>query len=147
MRDTWLKVTVAVCVVLVVGSTVWERYGEAGMREAERETKLAVLWTSGDPEVAENMAFMYLHYACKVGWFDRTELIVWGPSAKLLSQNEALQKRVKAMMEDGVTARACIACARSYGVVDDLRKMGITVIPMGKPLTEMLQSDWKVLSL
>ena len=147
MRDTWLKLTVAVCVVLVVGSSVWQRTGQAGKREPKKETKLAVLWTSGDPHVAERMGFMYLHNAEKVGWFDRTELIVWGPSAKLLSENEGLQKQVKQMMEDGVRVRACIVCARTYGVVDDLREMGITVIPMGKPLTEMLQSDWKVLSL
>ena len=147
MRNLWLKLLIAVCVVLVAGSTVWVHAGQAGERDAKGETKLAVLWTSGDPHVAERMGFMYLHNAQKVGWFDRTELIVWGPSAKLLSENKGLQKQVKQMMEDGVRVRACIVCARTYGVVDDLRDMGITVVPMGKPLTEMLQSDWKVLSL
>jgi hypothetical protein len=54
-------------------------------------SKLAVLWTSGDPDVAEKMAFMYTYNAKKQGWFDEVVLIVWGPSAKLLSEKKMLK--------------------------------------------------------
>ncbi len=108
--------------------------------------KLVVLWTSGDPYVAERVAFMYTHAAKKNDWFREITLIVWGPSAKLISENEKLQEKVKAMQEDGVELQACIACASSYNVVDDLKPLGFEVKGMGKPLTDYLKSDAKVIT-
>ena len=113
---------------------------------AEAE-KLAVLWTSGDPFVAHKVCFMYTHNAKKAGWWNEVQLIVWGPSSKLLAEDKGLQTEVKAMMADGVVIKACKACADSYGVSDDLAALGIEVKYMGKPLTEMLKSDqWQVLT-
>ena len=113
---------------------------------AEAE-KLAVLWTSGDPFVAHKVCFMYTHNAKKAGWWNEVQLIVWGPSSKLLAEDNDLQTAVKAMMADGVVVKACKACADSYGVSDDLAVLGIEVKYMGQPLTEMLKSDqWQVLT-
>ena len=108
--------------------------------------KLGVVWTSGDPDVAHKVCFMYTHNAKKAGWFDEVELIVWGPSSKLLSEDKSLQDKVKTMLADGVKVTACKACADSYGVSDDLTALGIDVKYMGKPLTEMLQTGWRVIT-
>jgi len=110
------------------------------------KSKLAVLWTSGDPDVAHRVAFMYTHTAKKVGWFDEVTLIVWGPSQRILVGDKDLQAKVKAMQEDGIIVEACIACAMSYGIVEELKALGIPVRPMGQPLTDYLKSDWKVLT-
>ncbi len=110
-------------------------------------SRLAVLWTSGDPEVATKMAFMYTLNAKRQGWFDEVTLIVWGPSSKLLSEDAELQEAVAGMAAVGVEIVACKACSDSYGVSDALAAMGIDVKYMGVPLTEMLKGDWKVLSL
>lgn len=107
---------------------------------------LAVLWTSGDPEVAEKVCLMYTHAAQSSNWFRQVILIVWGPSAKLLSENKSLQKKVKSMIIDGVLVQACVACADSYDVSDDLRKMGIEVLGMGKPLTSYLKAGYSILN-
>jgi hypothetical protein len=103
--------------------------------------RLAVLWTSGDPEVAEKVCFMYTQAAKNNNWFCDVRLIVWGPSAKLLTENKALQKKVKAMQESGIKVEACIACANMYGVADELKKMDIDVKGMGVPLTEYLKKE------
>ncbi len=109
--------------------------------------KLAVLWTSDNPYVAHKVCFMYTHAAKKQGWFDEVQLIVWGPSSKLLSENTAIQAKVKAMMADGVVVKACKACADSYGVSDKLASLGLEVKYMGAPLSRMLKSDeWEVLT-
>jgi hypothetical protein len=117
-------------------------------QEEESSTgKLAVLWTSGDPAVAHNVAFMYTHNAKKVGWFEEVTLIVWGPSQRLLLDDKKLQEKIKAMQEDGVVVEACIACAMNYGIVEELRALGITVRGMGVPLTNYLKDDeWNVLT-
>jgi hypothetical protein len=123
--------------------------GFFNMSNAERlseTSRLAVLWTSGDPEVAEKVCFMYTYNAKRQGWFDDVVLIVWGPSAKLLAENEALQTSVKKMMEAGVIVEACIACAQMYDVDRQLAEMDIDVKGMGVPLSNYLKDGWKVLT-
>lgn len=113
----------------------------------DNSNKLAVLWTSGDPDLAEKMAFMYTYNAKKQGWFNEVVLIVWGPSAKLLSENIMLQEYVKKMQEAGIKVEACIACAKMYEVDGKLKEMGIDVKGMGVPLSNYLKEGWKTLSL
>lgn len=108
--------------------------------------KLAVLWTSGDRDVALKMVFMYTYNTKANGWWDTIQLIVWGPSSKLLSQDTELQEYVKKMMSVGVEVVACKACSDSYGVSAKLESIGVDVKYMGEPLTKMLKSDWKVIT-
>ena len=115
--------------------------------KTDNSNKLVVLWTSGDPEVAEKMCFMYTLNAKKQGWFDEVVLIVWGPSSKLLTENTMLQDYVKTMQEAGVKVEACMACASMYNVVSDLQEMGIDVKGMGLPLSNYLNDGWKTLRL
>ena len=112
----------------------------------EKKDKLAVLWVSGDRDVAEKSCLMYTHAAKRNAWFDEVVLIVWGSSAKLLAEDEALQEKVKAMSKDGVILEACIACSNGFGVTEDLKALGIDVKGMGVPLTSYLKSGYHVLT-
>ena len=122
-------------------------YAQNEIKMENNSSKLAVLWTSGDPDVAEKMAFMYTYNAKKQGWFNEVVLIVWGPSAKLLSENKMLQDYVKKMQEAGIKVEACMACARMYEVDGKLQDLGIDVKGMGVPLSNYLKDGWKTLSL
>lgn len=111
-----------------------------------KKEKLAVLWASGDPDVAEKSCLMYTHAAKRNGWFDEVVLIVWGSSSRLLAESEELQEKVKAMIEDGVILEACIACSNMLGVTEELKALGIDVKGMGVPLTNYMKSGYHVLS-
>lgn len=113
--------------------------------KAESDT-LVVLWTSGDIEVAEKIVYMYVHAAKSAKWFDEVVFIIWGPSAKLLSENTNLQEKLKKMQEIGIRTEACVACARMYGVDDDLRDLGIDVKGMGGPLSDYLKNRYHMLT-
>jgi Uncharacterized protein conserved in archaea len=120
---------------------------KAQSSEGEKtEDKLVVVWTSGDPNVAEKVALMYTHNAKKKGWFQNVTLVIWGPSAKLISENVKLQEEVELMKKDGVVVEACIACANAYGVTEELKNLGYDVKGMGLPLTEYLKTGVKVLT-
>ena len=144
MRKAMVVVLTGVCMWLVVGLG-WQS-AQSFAAEGEAPSRLCVVWTSGDPGVAKNVCFMYTHNAKRRGWFDVVHLVVWGPSAKLLAENKDLQNEVKTMQKSGVVVEACVACAKNYGVVDDLKKLGIDVKGMGQPLTERLKGPWKVLT-
>ena len=120
---------------------------EVKAQDMETKTeKLAVLWVSGDPDVAEKSCLMYTHAAKRNAWFDEVVLIVWGSSSRLLAENEELQEKVKAMIKDGVILEACIACSNMLGVTEELKSLGIDVKGMGVPLTNYLKSGYHVLS-
>lgn len=111
------------------------------------EDSLVVLWTSGDRDVALNMVFMYTLNAKRRNWWGDVRLIVWGPSAKLLSEDRELQGVIVQMREAGVILEACKACADRYGVSADLEQLGIAVRYMGIPLTEYLKEGRHILAL
>ncbi len=108
-------------------------------KEKIDEDKLVVLWTSDDPYLAERVAFMYTHAAKRNNWFKDVTLIIWGPSAKLTSENLKIQQKLHAMQKDGIKIRACIACANAYNVSDKLKDLGLEVAGMGVPLTKYLK--------
>jgi hypothetical protein len=111
------------------------------------QEKLAVLWTSGDRQVALKMVFMYTRNARKNGWWDVVRLVIWGPSAQLLVNDEELQTYIKEMMDSGIEVVACKGCTNAYGVTDELSNMGIEVLYIGEQFTKMLKSDWKVITI
>ena len=113
---------------------------------SEPPTRQAIVWTSGDPDVAHRMTLMYAHAAQKNGWFDDVQLIVWGPSSRLLAGDKDLQAKIREMLDDGVDVKACIVCADLYGVTENLRELGIEVRPMGQPLAELQLQGWHVLT-
>jgi hypothetical protein len=113
---------------------------------ADRDDTLVVIWSSGDREVAEKMVFMYTFNARRKGWWDNVIFIVWGPSAKLLSEDEMLQEQVGKMHEAGIVLEACKKCSDMYGVSEDLERLKIDVKYMGEPLTAYLKQGMKVLS-
>ena len=115
-------------------------------KNVSEKSKLLIVWTSADKEVALKMVFMYAYNAKHNNWWDTVQLLVWGPSAKLLSEDIELKEYVKKMKDAGVILSACKACSDSYGVTDNLLKLGIEVKYMGQPLTEMLKSDWTVMT-
>jgi len=82
----------------------------------DQTEKLAVLWVSGDRDVAEKSCLMYTHAAKRNGWFDE------------------------------VVLEACIACSDQLGVTEELLELGIDVKGMGVPLTSYLKEGYHVLT-
>jgi len=109
--------------------------------------KLTVLWTSGDREVALKLLFMYTINGKAKGWWHDINIIIWGPSAKLLSEDEELKGQVNKAMHVGVTFEACRACADLYGVTETLEKLDIDVKYMGEPLTQLIKEKVNLITL
>jgi hypothetical protein len=116
------------------------------MNEEKSADHLLIVWTSGDPDVAHKMVFMYAFNAQKNGWWDQVTLLVWGPSAKLSSEDKYIQESLKNMKEQGVELLACKGCADQYGVSAKLEELGIEVKYTGTYLTDFIKSDKKVIT-
>jgi len=121
-------------------------HSNAQENTASDQSRLCVVWTSGDKEVAIKMVYIYILNGKKQDWFDNVRFAICGPSSKLLSGDKELRDYLGKMKETGVEVQACIACANMYGVTEKLRYLGVEVKGMGRPLSEMLKSDWKTVA-
>ena len=108
---------------------------------------LYILWTNGDPITADKMVFMYGLNALKRGWWKEVTIIVWGATARLVSENDEIQKKIREMLSSGVAFSACKACADQLGVTEALEEVGIEVKYWGEPLTELLKTGEKLLTI
>jgi hypothetical protein len=113
---------------------------------AEKE-HLYILWTNSDPVTAEKMVFMYGLNALKRGWWKNVTIIVWGATALLVSENDSIRKKIKELLSSGVAVSACKACSDQLGVTKALEKTGIEVKYWGEPLTQVLRSEEKLLTI
>ena len=129
---------IAIALTMVLVCLTAASTGAEGETE-EPTGKLMVVWTSGDPDVADKVCLMYTHAAKAYGWFAEVTLVVWGPSQRLLAGDPTIQAKVKAMQEDGVVVQACVACARKLELVEELEALDIDVKGMGVPLSEALR--------
>jgi len=112
--------------------------------------KVVLLWTNSDKDAAFKMVFMYAHYSIQNKWWQEVEIIIWGSTTKLASEDKEIANELSRLMtEDGVKISACITCADSYGgnVTEKLRSLGADVKPMGPVLTEYLKSGIHVLTV
>jgi len=109
--------------------------------------RLNILWTNSDPLTAELMVLMYAPNALKKGWWQRVRIIIWGATAKLVAEDLHIQHLIKDAQDTGVIFSACIACADRLGVRAELERLDIEVKPWGSPLTGLLKSDEKLLTI
>lgn len=110
-------------------------------------SKLNILWVNNNIETAHTMVFMYATNSMIHNWWDEVDLIIWGPTAKLVAEDEGIQEKIKLAKHAGVKVLACIACASQYGVVDKLKSLDIEVKAMGEPLTNIIKSDEKLITI
>jgi len=108
---------------------------------------LYVLWTNDNVITAEKMVFMYTVNSLIHSWWDKVTLIIWGATAKLVSENKDIQKKIKEALDAGVHISACKACADQLGVTKDLEHLNIEVKYWGAPLTEIIATGEKLLTV
>jgi len=109
--------------------------------------KLLIVWSTAEIEVAKKMVFLYGSMMLPRGYWDKAHLMIWGPSAKLLAENEELQQMVAKVKDTGgVELSCCVVCSDEYGVTEQLASMGIDMTHTGEMLTSSLQDDWKVIT-
>jgi hypothetical protein len=144
-----MKTKINLFLIIVLSSFLYNTAIFAQDKIEPKSDELVILWTSGDKEVAENMVFMFTQNAPKYGWWDaeKITLLIWGPSANLLANDKALQKRIEEMKAAGIKIEACKACADTYQVSDKLTQLGVDVKYMGEGLANYIKEGRKILSL
>ena len=113
----------------------------------KEKTHLYILWTNDNPVTAEKMVFMYSINSLLQNWWEKVTLIIWGATAKLVSEDINIQEKIEEALNAGVHITACKACADQLKVTEILEKMNIEVKYWGDPLTKILKNEDKLLTI
>jgi hypothetical protein len=106
--------------------------------------KLVVMWTTGDKEVAMRTVFLYTYNAKKRAWWGDVTLLVWGPSAKLLAEDQDVQDYLKKIQNLGVKVLACKGCTDNYDISEKLIELGVEVRYTGVDLTNFIKERYLI---
>lgn len=109
--------------------------------------RLTILWTNPDPVTAKEMVLLYAMNAKTRAWWDEVTVVVWGAPALMIAENKEVREAVEQNIAAGVRFSACKKCADDLGVTDILTGLGIETKYWGEPLTELLRSGAKLLSI
>jgi hypothetical protein len=113
----------------------------------DEKNTLYILWTNADIHTSQFMVFMYAKNSMLRNWWENVTVIIWGATAKLAAENTVIREEIKTAQLAGVRFSACIACAERLGVVGELEAQGIEVKPWGLPLTELLKTNEKLITI
>ncbi len=109
--------------------------------------RLNILWVNDNPDTAHSMVLMYAINSKKQGWWDEVQVIIWGSTAKLVATNSEIQEKIRMAQHVGVNFASCLACAAQFGAVEALEELNIDVKYMGEPLTNILKTNEKLLTI
>jgi Uncharacterized protein conserved in archaea len=103
--------------------------------------KLTILWTSGEKDVATKVVLKYVESLVEHKFWKEIEVMVWGPSVKLVCDDDTVKTKVTKLISSGIVFSACVVCADDYGVTNILTQMGIKLEMMGEKLTHLIQEQ------
>lgn len=109
--------------------------------------RLVLVWLSADKRSAMDMAMLYARDCLINRWFKRVKFFIWGPTVQLTVDDINIQTEIALMQCVGVEVAACMACASHYGVVEELRALGISVRGLGEELSEELICGTPLMSI
>jgi len=81
------------------------------------------------------------------GDYEDVRLFFFGPSEKVISQDDDLQKLFVKVVNDGkFVPVACINVANNYGIKQELEKVGFRLTPIGVDITKSINADYVTLT-
>ena len=119
---------------------VWQRKGE------KMASKVFVILSSGDREVALEVGLVYPLNAKTKGWMDEVKVIIFGPSEKIAAYDMEVQGRLKELQKAGVEVMACKWCADRMNIAGVLEEAGIPVVYVGSIISDLLKDGWASLT-
>ena len=109
-------------------------------------TKVFVVLSSADKEVALEVGIVYPLNAARYKWLDEVKVILFGPSEKTAAYSPEIQQRLKELQEAGVEVLVCKWCADRMKVTDIFEQAGIKVVYVGPIMSQLIRDGWAALT-
>ena len=109
-------------------------------------TKVFVVLSSSDREVALEVGLIYPLNAAKNKWVDEVKVIIFGPSEKVAAYDTEVQEKIKDLQNVGVEVLACKWCADRMNITSKLEEAGVKVVFVGSIISQLLKDGWTSLT-
>jgi len=109
-------------------------------------SKVFVLVSSADREVALEVGLVYPLNASKNHWMDEVKVIFFGPSEKVAANDAEVQGRIKELLDVGIEVLACKWCSDRMNITEKLEAIGVRVIGVGPFISNLLNDGWTSLT-
>ena len=109
-------------------------------------TRSFILLSSGDREVAMEVALVYPLNAVRKGWMDEVRVILFGPSERVSAEDTEVQGKLRELQDNGINVIACKACADRLGVTEKLEALGLEVVYVGPIISQLVKDGWAALT-
>ena len=109
-------------------------------------TKVFILLSSGDRELALDVGLVYSLNAAKNKWMDEVKVIIFGPAEKLAVYSPEVQEKLKELQETGIEIMACKWLADEWNITGKLEDLGIKVVYVGTIISQLLKDGWASLT-
>lgn len=109
-------------------------------------SKLFILLSSGDREVALEVGLVYPLTLVKNQWMDEVKVIIYGPSEKLAAYDAEVQEKMKELQENGIEVMICKYCADKMGITGILEEAGFKVVYVSPIMAQMIKDGWASLT-
>ena len=109
-------------------------------------SKVFVVLSSSDREVALEVGLIYPLNAAKNKWMDEVKVIFFGPSEKVAAYDTAVQEKIKGLQNVGVEVLACKWCADRMNITSILEEAGAKVVFVGPIISQLLKDGWTSLT-
>lgn len=103
-------------------------------------SKLLVIIATGEKEKALT-GLMYARNALKKGWLDDVKIVFFGPSEKLIVQDEQVANEVKDIAVIGESF-ACKFISDREGFSDEVEKLGVKVEYVGSIISNFIKKGY-----
>ena len=104
-------------------------------------SKLVIIVNQSDEDVIWTGLFAAIK-CTKNSFMDDIRLVLWGPSERVIANNQELQDMVKEYLALEKPVWACKTCSDRYGVTEAMEALGCTVDYMGSFVTGLLKQGF-----
>lgn len=105
------------------------------------KNNLLIVLSSGDFDVATKFPLLYSSVVLERKYWETCHLMFWGPSIKLLGEDNLIQEKILEIQKTGVQMSACIVCVEDYDLINTLENLNIEINHTGELLTKALKDE------
>ena len=111
------------------------------------DENLFILWTNADALTAKLMVFMYAENSVKQEKWKEVMIVIWGATVKLVAENAEIQEAIKRLQGIGIKFSSCVTCVKELGLEKEIGALGIDMVKWLNPLTEVIKSGRKLITV
>ena len=130
-------------VIFLLGFSSMAQEGSPGtaffQEEKTSPESVTILWSSNDPGVFYNCITPYYSYSCEKHCWKEMNLLMWGPSVRLLAENQELQDDLSELISKGLKVKVSKYSMDKFKVTQKMSQIGIEVLYIEDDITKELK--------